>query len=249
MVAGSNPVLTWPNADKVRQALGSLEFLAVMDPFMTETAKLADLVLPCATFVGGNELWDSSHLSCEPRLGLAPKLCDDKGLPTNWEVWIEVAARMGYRDSFPWKTEEDAIDFRLHSLGLTFDALKKMPGGHVYDRWTEKKYEQEGFRTASGKVEIYSPQLERYGYDPLPTYHEPAESPVSTPDIAAAYPLVLTTGARKLGYLHSRFRNVPSLKSRSPEPHGRDQLPDCRRPAHQGRGNRNRRNTAGQNRA
>ena len=218
VVAGSNPVLTWPNAGKVRRALGSLEFLAVMDPFMTETAKLADLVIPSASFLGGNELWDSSHLSSEPRVGLAPKL-DDEGLPTNWEVWIEVASRMGYRDSFPWETEEEAIDFRLRSLGLTFAGLKTMPEGHVYHRWTGRKYEQEGFRTPSGKVEIYSAELARHGYDPLPTYTEPAESPVSTPEIAALYPLVLTTGARTIGYLHSRFRNVPSLRGRSPEPY------------------------------
>jgi len=218
VVAGSNPVLTWPNAEKVRRAMGSLEFLAIIDPFMTETAKLADLVIPCASFLGGNELWDSAHLSPEPRVGLAPKLVDE-GLPTNWEVWIEIASRMGYGDSFPWKTEEEAIDFRLRSLGVTFADLKNMPGGHVYHRWTARKYEQEGFRTPSGKVEIYSAELNRHGRDPLPTYTEPAESPVSTPEIAALYPLVLTTGARTIGYLHSRFRNVPSLRDRSPEPY------------------------------
>ena len=219
VIAGSNPVLTWPNADRVRRALGSLEFIAVMDPFMTETAKLADLILPCASFLGGNELWDSAHLSSEPRVGLAPKVRDDEGLPTNWEVWNEVASRMGYADSFPWETEEEAIDFRLRSLGITFAELKNMPEGHVYHHWTGRKYEQEGFNTPSGKVEIYSADLERYGCDPLPTYREPAESPVSTPEIAALYPLVLTTGARTIGYLHSRFRNVPSLKKRSPEPY------------------------------
>jgi len=218
VVAGSNPVLTWPNAEKVSRALGSLEFLAVMDPFMTETAKLADLVIPCASFLGGNELWDSAHLSSEPRVGLAPKLADE-GLPTNWEVWKEVALRMGYGDSFPWETEEEAIDFRLRSLDITFADLRNAPEGHVYHRWAAKKYEQEGFGTPSGKVEIYSTELERHGYDPLPAYTEPAESPVSTPEIAALYPLVLTTGARTIGYLHSRFRNVPSLRDRSPEPY------------------------------
>lgn len=218
VVAGSNPVLTWPNAGRVRRALGRIEFLAVMDPFMTETARLADLVMPCASFLGGNELWDSSHLSSEPRVGLAPKL-EDECLPTNWEVWKEVAARMGYGDSFPWKTEEEAIDFRLRHLGITFAELRNMPEGHVYDRWTGRKYEREGFKTPSGKVELYSADLKRHGYDPLPTYREPAESPFSTPETAALYPLILTTGARTIGYLHSRFRNVPSLKNRSPEPY------------------------------
>jgi anaerobic selenocysteine-containing dehydrogenase len=219
VVAGSNPVLTWPNADRVRRALSKLDFLVVMDPFMTETARLAHLVLPCATFLGQNELWDSSHLSSEPRIGLARKLCVDEGLPTNWEVWKGAATQMGYGEFFPWETEEDAINFRLRSMDLSLDDLKKMPGGYVYHRWKAKKYKVEGFRTPSGKVEIYSAELKRYGYAPLPVYREPAESPVSAPRIAARYPLVLTTGARTLGYLHSRFRNVPSLLNRAPEPY------------------------------
>ncbi len=219
VVAGSNPVLTWPNAGKVRRALAKIDFLAVLDPFMTETARLADLVLPCATFLGQNELWDSSHLSSEPRLGLAPRFSHDEGLPTNWEVWKGIAAEMGYGEFFPWETEEEAINYRLRSMNLTLDDLREMPDGYVYHRWEAKKYEREGFRTPSGKVEIYSSQLERHGYSPLPVYLEPAESPLSAPEIAGHYPLVLTTGARTLGYLHSRFRNVPSLLKRAPEPY------------------------------
>jgi anaerobic selenocysteine-containing dehydrogenase len=123
----------------------------------------------------------------------------------------EIATRMGYGKSFPWEAEEDAINFRLRSMDLTLDDLREMPGGYVYHQWRSKKYEQKGFKTPSGKVEIYSSELDRHGYAPLPVYQEPAESPVSAPRIAARYPLVLTTGARTLGYLHSRFRNVPSL--------------------------------------
>ena len=219
VIVGSNPVLTWPNAKRVREAFAKLEFLAVMDPFMTQTAKLAQLVLPSATFLGRNELWDSSHLSREPRLGLAPKMCDEEGLLTNWEVWKTLATRMGFARYFPWKDEEEAINFRLKPLGLTVDDLRSMPGGYVYHRWTERKYARDGFKTASGKVEAYSTELERYGYDPLPTYVEPGESPLSAPEVASTYPLVLTTGARTLEYIHSRFRNVPSLHSRAPEPH------------------------------
>lgn len=219
VVAGSNPVLTWPNAGRVREALSRLEFLAVIDPVMTATAREAHLVLPCASFLGGDELWDSSHLSLAPRIGLAPRICDDGGLPTHWEIWREIAVRMGHSDFFPWGTEEEAITFRLRTLELTYDDLRDMPEGYTYHRWTAKKYEKEGFNTDSGKVEIYSDLLKRHGYDPVPAYAEPAESPLSTPDVASLFPLVLTTGARRLEYLHSRFRNVDSLRTRVPEPY------------------------------
>ena len=118
---------------------------------------------------------------------------------------------------FPWKSKGEAINFRLRSFNLTLDDLKKNSDGHIYHRWVGKKYEREGFKTPSGKVEIYSTELAKCGHDPLPTYCEPAESPLSTPHIAAQYPLVLTIGARTVGYLHSRFRNIPSLWDRSPE--------------------------------
>lgn len=112
-----------------------------------------------------------------------------------------------------------AITFRLQVLELTYDDLRDMPEGYAYHYWTERKYEKEGFNTDSGKVEIYSGLLEHHGYDPVPTYAEPAESPLSTPDVASLFPLVLTTGARRLEYLHSRFRNVGSLRTRVPEPY------------------------------
>jgi anaerobic selenocysteine-containing dehydrogenase len=52
----------------------------------------------------------------------------------------------------------------------------------------------------------------------LPTYQEPVESPISTPELARDYPLVLTTGARETEYWHSQHRNLSRLRRRNPEP-------------------------------
>jgi anaerobic selenocysteine-containing dehydrogenase len=51
IVAGANPAIVWPNSHKVRQALEKLDFFVVLDIFMTETAEMADIVLPAATFL------------------------------------------------------------------------------------------------------------------------------------------------------------------------------------------------------
>jgi len=82
-----------------------------------------------------------------------------------------------------------------------------------------EKYEgfMEGFRTPSGKVEFYSQQLKDLGQDPLPIYHEPAESPISQPDLAKDFPLVLIAGSKLRPYTHPIMRNIPSLRKLVPE--------------------------------
>ena len=60
--------------------------------------------------------------------------------------------------------------------------------------------------------------MKEFGYDPIPTFHEPMESPVSRPDLVDKYPLILITGARTIPYLHSEYRNLPSLRKLVPEP-------------------------------
>jgi len=77
---------------------------------------------------------------------------------------------------------------------------------------------KEGFKTPSGKIELYSQQLQGWGYDGLPFYREPHESPYSTPGLAEAYPLVMTTGRRVVTYFHTGLRNVPALRDVTPYP-------------------------------
>ena len=70
--------------------------------------------------------------------------------------------------------------------------------------------------TPSKKVEILSQRLQEMGYDALPVYREPSKSPPGDPELAEAFPLVLTTGAKLGCYVHSQMRNIPSLKRRMP---------------------------------
>jgi len=81
-----------------------------------------------------------------------------------------------------------------------------------------RKYEQEGIETPSGKVELRCSTLESMGYDPLPYYAEPPESPLSTPELYQEYPLIVTTGGRILGYFCSEGRQIQSLRKLMPDP-------------------------------
>ena len=75
-----------------------------------------------------------------------------------------------------------------------------------------------GIHTPTGKVELYSPTLEKYGIDPLPYYEEPAYSPISTPELAKEYPLISVFGRRVLPFYHGANRQIPWLRELHREP-------------------------------
>jgi len=222
IVAGSNPVVTWPNSNKFKQALGKLDFLVAMTQTMNETAQLANIVLPAATFLERTELQDQIVNTClaAPYLNIRNKVIEFYEAWPDWKFCFESAKKMGYGEYFPWKDMEELIDWELKPhTGLAFKDLKGknfVPYGSV----EYKEYEKKGFKLPTGetKVPLYAPVMEMFGYDPLPTHKEPKESPISSPELAREYPLVLTTGARRFEYLHSSYRNIPKLRKKFPEP-------------------------------
>jgi len=221
LIQGANPVVTWPNTNKVKKAFEKLELLVVADPFMTDTAKMADVVLPCATFVEREDVI-LIYISHRPTSLFAKvrKVIEPLGNSRpDWKIWSELGKKMGYGEYFPWKSDRELIEDMLEPTNFSYDQLDQSPGGLYHTPQMFRKYQRFGFPlTPSKKVEIYSQQMKELGYNPLPTYHEPAESPVSRPDLAEKYPLILNAGARTVAYVHSRFRNVPSLRKLVPEP-------------------------------
>jgi len=218
LILGCNPALTMPNTNKVRQALNKLDLLVVIDIFMTDTAKMADVVLPGTTFAERQDLrhWRGLGISLAT---VSNRVVEPVGKAMEeWQIWAELGKKMGYGEYFPWKDTDELFEYLLEPSGISLSRLKENPGGIYYAEREFKKYLKKGFSTQSRKVELYSEFMEQYGYEPLPTFHEPAESPVSRPDLAKEYPLVLTTGAKTVAYRHSEFRNLPSLRRLVPEP-------------------------------
>lgn len=223
LLQGGNPALSWANSNRVRSGLQNLEFMAVMDLYMTETAKLADLVLPAASHLERTQLIANAgpYGVDNPMwyIILRKKIHDAGERHSDWWFWRNLAHRMGYGSYFPWERVEEAIEAQLEPLDIGIDDLKANPEGMFYgDPPTYRSYEEEGFRTPTGKVELYSHTLASYGYDPLPRYEEPKESPKASPDVAERYPLVLNAGYRVAAYTNTRHRSLPSLRKRMPEP-------------------------------
>jgi len=212
----SNPMVTVPNTKLVYEALKSLNLYVVVDFFMTPSAQLADYVLPATTYLERPWLWTYSGIVGSERA--MPKTVEGQyDRRDDNDIWRELGLQLGQRDDWPWETLEDLYDFRLSPIGLTFREFMNK-GGYLSAPKEYQRYKKEGFATSTGKIELYSKTLEDLGYDPLPQYCEPAESPYSRPDLAKEYPLILTTGGRHLPFYHSEHRQVKSMRKMHPHP-------------------------------
>ena len=222
IISGANILLTRPNTKKVEESLKKLDFLVVMDLFLTDTAKLADIVLPAATGFERNEIFDFYSVFYPlPYVAMRKKLIQYEECWPDMKFYLELAKRMGYTEYFPWNNMEEVNDYVYEPLGISMKYLsEEKPGGCSFGGLkNEREYKREGFPTPSKKLEIYSKLFEEHGYEPLPSFHEPPESPFSTPELAKEYPLILSSGARKSPFMHSQFRNVARLRRQVPEPY------------------------------
>ena len=219
LVQGGNPVSSWPHTNKTIKALKGLDFLAVMDTYMTETAKLADIVLPAATFFERPEWIDYGQMiPMSPTVILQNQVVEPLGeCWPDWQFWFSLGRKMGYETYYPWLDIQEAIDWELRPAGITFKQLAENPDGIKYGEIKFRKYERDGFNTPSKKVELYSKRLDKLGHEPLPIYTESTETPASRPDLLNTYPFILITGARPEVYQHSQFRQCPSLRKILPE--------------------------------
>jgi anaerobic selenocysteine-containing dehydrogenase len=209
LIFGNNTLTTYANASHVREALMNLDFIVCADLFMTPTAELADIVLPAAAWP------ELDQLAGLPTVAANVVLAQQKAVQigeckSDEEMFVELARRM----KLPVCTEpvKDVLNAQLKAGGLevTFDELKER--GFIKVPFKYRKFESGGFKTPTGKIELYATRFEQLGYDPLPSYREPPESPLATPEIAKDYPLVLITGARISHFFNSEHRQIENLR-------------------------------------
>jgi len=134
------------------------------------------------------------------------------------KIVIELVKRIPWADRkfLPWNDVDELNESTVKGMSITFRDLQKR--GYIVEPMKYKKYEQKGFNTPTKKVELYSTIFEKHGYDSLPTFQEPPESPVSTPEIAKEYPLILITGGRNVALFHTEGRQIPRLRKLVPDP-------------------------------
>jgi formate dehydrogenase alpha subunit len=103
-IMGENPMLSDPDLHHVEKGLKNVEFMVVQDIFMTETAELANVVLPAACFAEK----DGTQTSTERRVQKWRKAQDPPGkAKADWQIISELGAAMGFAKQFPYKSAEE----------------------------------------------------------------------------------------------------------------------------------------------
>lgn len=224
---GSNLLLSHSDGQRGRKALAALDFYIHADLFMNPTAELADIVLPVASAFEREALKFGFEVSAEAQSLVQfrqPVVAPPGEARSDTRIVFDLATRLGLGAHF-WDGDiEAAYRYQLEPSGLSLDMLKENPGGVQMPVETHyRKYAEiqdgdpRGFNTPTKKIELYSEKLLENGYPPLPDYEEPLVSPVSRPDLARRYPLILTCAKNTL-YCESQQRALPSLRSKAMDP-------------------------------
>ena len=228
MAFGTNLPISQADTAQARLALSALEFHVHCDLFETPAASYADILLPV------NTPWEREGLRigfeidehAAARVQLRQRMVPPQGeARSDNEIVFDLACRLGMGEAFFGGSVEAGWNHMLEPLGLTVAQLRAQPAGVTcpidaaeckYARTTAEGVQ--GFATQTGRVELYSELLLRHGQPPLPTYIEPADSPLDPQRTQQGrYPLVLTS-AKNGYYCHSQHRSLASLRKRAPYP-------------------------------
>jgi formate dehydrogenase alpha subunit len=205
-VVGTNPMMAAPDIDNVKKALESKELLIVQDIFPTETAQLADVVLPVSTWVER----EGVHAYVDRRVQKINKLIEPPGeAKSDWWIVVQVAERMGFKDKFDFSSPREIFEEIRRVVppykGITYERLEETLGGIQWPCPTEdhpgtSTFFTEKFNTPDG-----------LGHLQVVNYIPPAELPDND------YPFILSTG-RSIFHYHTgtMSRRTPKLNAEVP---------------------------------
>ncbi len=221
-----NPVMSSGSEPAMQRGMEGLEFACAIDCFMTNTTALCDVILPDSTYLEQSRVvadWMyESFISCGQK-AIEP-MYESKTV-----VWIfsQLAARFGYAEFFPWRSEEEYMNNQLRNQKIGLEELKEK-GFYITDPQEFYKYKVWGSvnppagygasgSSSTGKYNFINPVAEEKGVDGLPDYKSPYEDwPQLQPD--DNYPMILGY-FRVLEHEHtSTFANVSLMKQAGNNP-------------------------------
>jgi formate dehydrogenase major subunit len=206
-IIGTNPMMAAPDVENVRKSLEEKELLIVQDIYPTETAELADVVLPVATWVER----EGVHAYVDRRVQKINKLIEPPGqAKTDWWIVCQVAERMGFKEHFDFSAPGEIFEEIRRVVppykGLTYERIENTLGGIQWpvpseDHPGTPTFFTQKFNTPDG-----------LGHLQVVNFKPPAEL------TDEEYPFILTTG-RSIFHYHTgtMSRRTPTLHAEVPK--------------------------------
>ncbi|MFC1868820.1 molybdopterin-dependent oxidoreductase [Thermodesulfobacteriota bacterium] len=224
---GTQPTVSTRGTKRVVEALKKLDFFVVIDVMRTAEMDYADIVIPVATPYEIDHPFEFTPNWIMARNKVIEPIGDFKSI---YEFFLDLGVRMGYGKDFWNGSIEECMNDQLEPLGMTIDELRKHPTGITYSMkpMVFEKYEtifsNKSTRLSGapylpqGKVAIYNTTFEQAGFNPLPEWREPPESPTGSPKLFKKYPLIFSDFHTSKVYTAAWLRNVPYLREVLPYP-------------------------------
>lgn len=220
IVCAASPILTYPDQKLWEEVYKKLDCLVVLERFMSEDAKYADVILPSTTYYE-----DESPVSVPGGMCLRRRIIEPVGeARSDIFIFQAIAEKMGFGEKLP-KNDEELLLWMCGGDEKMAEALKESEYGVV--KKPELSYEkyktgalradgQPGFPTPSGKFEISSTYIAECGYTPYPEYVDIRS--IKEMGRKEDYPLLMTTGARSALRFSTFGPVLPEIASREKPP-------------------------------
>ncbi|HKK10088.1 MAG TPA: molybdopterin-dependent oxidoreductase [Bacteroidales bacterium] len=216
-VERGNPVAQNPDSNKVKEAFRKLEYRVVVEQFMTDTAREADIILPAKSMFEQTDIISSYW---NPYVQLRQKVIEPIGeVKPETEIYYLLAKKLGFSDeeieqNIPKPNDESTEKWLTSILKLWPEiTLEKLKEGPVLSPVLQEiAFSDYKFNTPSGKIELLSETAHKtWGVNPLPSYERTLEKDQKR------YPFNLMSPNTK-NRIHSQFGNLESIKMVDPEP-------------------------------
>ena len=170
LVSGTNLIKTLPNRQETLDAISKLDLLVTVDILPSEIVGWSDIVLPECTYL---ERWDSFNAPAFRRPFVAlrsPAVAPRFESRSGFDIARDLGGRLGLSAFFPFANLEEELREQAKASGLDWDRLRRE--GVIAAPADGGETESPVFSTPSGKIELYSPQLEKAGFDPVPLFYD-----------------------------------------------------------------------------
>lgn len=218
MIRAASPTISYPTKALWKEVYTHLDFMLVLDRFMTEDARYADVILPATTLFEND-----SYCRYPGGMRLRKRLIEPVGeAKSDLFIYQAIAARMGKPDAFP-KNADELYARAFEKNPALLEQLRAHPEGvplpqprnyRKYASGLMRADGKPGFPTPSGKFEIASTVLEQFGYTGYPVYRDISEEPALKKD----FPFVMTSGNRSPHRYSAFGPNIPELAALDPYP-------------------------------